>query len=72
MIDVKRYMRLKAEGHVKIVNETVQFDRYDVETGQLSEPEVQKINLEEISVQRSKLQKEIDAIDSFLKDVKQS
>ena len=69
MIDVKRYMRLKAEGHVKIVGSTVEFDRYDVETGLLAESEVQTINLEEIAIHRAKLQREIDAIDTFLKDV---
>ena len=48
----------------------LQFNRYDVESGILIEPEEQKINMEEINKHRDHLQKEIDAIDFFLGDLK--
>jgi hypothetical protein len=73
MVDVKRYHRLKDKGFTKIVEKEdgkyLQFNRYDVESGILIEPEEQKINLEEINKIKSNLQKEIDAINLFLKDV---
>jgi hypothetical protein len=74
MIDVKRYARLKDKGLTKIIDKEdgkyLQFNRYDVESGILIEPEEQKINMEEINKHRDHLQKEIDAIDFFLGDLK--
>ena len=74
MVDVKRYHRLKPKGFTKIVEKEdgkyLQFDRHDVESGCLIEPEEQKINIEEINKVRGNFQKEIDAIDLFLNDIK--
>ena len=48
----------------------LQFDRFDVEKGIKIEPEESKIVMEEINKARTNLQKEIDAIDFFLGDLK--
>jgi hypothetical protein len=74
MIDVKRYARLKPEGFTRIIEKEdgkyLQFDRFDVEKGIKIEPEESKIVMEEISKAKTNLQKEIDAIDFFLGDIK--
>jgi hypothetical protein len=73
MIDVKRYHRLKGQGLTKFAEKEdgkyLQFNRYDVETGCLIDPEEQRINMQEINEAKARLQKEIDAIDLFIKDI---
>ena len=69
MIDAKRYLRLKDQGLTKINGEFLEFSRFDIETGKLSDPEQQKINIDEINTRKEELQKELDGINYFLKAI---
>ena len=79
MIDGKRYLRLRDKGHTKIVKKEkdtdyyLEFDRFDVEEGFLSEePERQKIDLEEIAKRQDEVQRELKGIELFLNDYNQT
>jgi hypothetical protein len=73
MIDAKRYLRLKPKGLTKIVerdNSTfLQFARFDIEDGSPSDPEEQKVNVEEIKARKQECQTELAGIEMFLDDL---
>jgi hypothetical protein len=73
MIDAKRYLRLKDKGLTDIVKKDdgdyLQFARFDVETGDMtSDPELQKIDREEIKKRQKEIQLELDGIQAFFSD----
>lgn len=74
MIDAKRYLRLKDKGLTDIVKKDdgdyLQFARFDVETGDMtSDPELQKIDREEIKKRQEEIQNELTGIELLLTEV---
>jgi hypothetical protein len=73
MIDAKRYLRLKDKGLTKIVEHEgstyLQFARFDVEFGTLSDPEEQKINIEEIKARQEEIKNELAGIELLFKNI---
>jgi hypothetical protein len=74
MVDAKRYLRLTPHDLTKIVkkddgNLYLQFARFDVEFGTLSDPEEQRINIEEIKARQEEIQNELAGIELLFKNI---
>ena len=84
MIDAKRYLRLYGKKSINndeltkiitkksddgIEEQYLLFARFDVEYGNLIDPELQKINIKEIKLRQKEIQDELAGIDLLFKNI---
>jgi hypothetical protein len=73
MVDAKRYPNAKRKGLVQITEQESElyllYKRFDVRDGSESEPELQKIDLEELLLRKELLTKELEGLNELFSDL---
>ena len=72
-MNVEKYVEKKNDGLAEIVTAgggyAIAFKKWDSETGEAKEPEIQALSLDELNEKKKKLQDEIADIDEVISDI---
>ena len=73
MINAERYLEKKAKGLAEVVQAgggyAVAYKKFDADTGEALEPEIQAVSLDDLNKQKADLQSQIDDIDALIADI---
>ena len=72
-MDAQKYIEKKAKGLAEIVKAgggyAIAYKKFDPDTGEALEPEIQAVSVDNLNEQKKALQDQIADIDAMLKDV---